>query len=543
MSKKVGFKGFGDMPRVTVSQGSMSFNATGSWRYLRPVYSEKLAPCRHLCPAGTDIPKVLALIADEKFEEAYQLIWETNPLPAICGRVCYHPCESSCSRSGIDAGVSVQALERFVSELCLDLQPGLPTAKDSGKTAAIVGSGPAGLSCAAFLARNGVRATVFEAEDRPGGMLQIGIPKYRLPRRILDRELEKIARLGVAFECNCKVGKDLSFDSLRQNYDAVFVATGAHSSRVPPPLEDSKDLVMTGLEFLKATNLSTPPEIGKNVVVVGGGNTAMDTARTAVRLGAEPVVLYRRSREEMPASDEEVREAEEEGVNFVFLASPTALQRNSRGVEIEFQEMVLGPPDGSGRRRPVPVNGSFFALEADTVILAIGEDADLSLLSSHESDPGVFVGGDARTGSSTVPEAIAAGRQAAIRVLRYVGLQASDAAASTKPAVHFDVETLNLDYFGVFPRIEPRHMDVESRISGFPEIIQTISSPEAVQEAHRCISCGVCNQCDTCWLYCPDGAITRVDGGYSIDLNYCKGCGICVQECPRGVISLVQEES
>jgi NADPH-dependent glutamate synthase beta subunit-like oxidoreductase len=543
MSKKVSFSGFGDMPPVAVSQESMSFNATGSWRYLRPVYSEKLAPCRHLCPAGTDIPRVLALIAEEKFEEAYHLIWKTNPLPAICGRVCYHPCESSCTRSGIDAGVSVQALERFVSEMCLDLQPDLPSVRNSGKKVAVVGSGPAGLSCATFLARDGVSVTVFETEERPGGMLRIGIPSYRLPRKILDRELEKIARLGVAFECNCKVGKDLTFASLRRNYDAVFVATGAHSSRIPPGLRDSRDCIMTGLDFLKATNLSTPPEIGKLVVVVGGGNTAMDAARTAVRLGAQPVVVYRRSREEMPAGDEEIREAEEEGVNFVFLASPTAVKRNSRGVEIELQEMVLGPPDRSGRRRPIPVSGSSFTLETDTVILAIGEDADLSLLSTHEADPGVFVGGDAQTGSSTVPEAIAAGRQAALAILRYVGVKASASATLSKPASHFSLDAVNPDYFAVFPRIEPHRIDVETRISGFPEIVQTISSPEAVQEAQRCISCGVCNECDTCWLYCPDGAISRVDGGYSIDLNYCKGCGICVQECPRGVISLVQEES
>lgn len=540
MSDKVSFSGYSDMPRVTVSQASMLFNPTGNWRYLRPVYTEKLAPCRHLCPAGTDIPRVLALIAAEEFEEAYQLIWETNPLPAICGRVCYHPCESSCSRSGIDAGVSVRALERFVGEICLDLKPEWPRTRDSGKSVAVVGSGPAGLSCAVYLVRKGVRATVFEAEEQPGGMLRVAIPKYRLPRDILDRELNKLSQLGVTFRCGCTVGKDLSFESLREDYDAVFVATGAHASRIPPTLRDSCDLIMTGLDFLKAANLSAPPPIGTLVVIVGGGNTAVDAARTAVRLGAQPVIVYRRSRQEMPATDEEVQEAEEEGVDFLFLASPVAVKQYSHGLEVEFQEMVLGPPDQGGRRRPVPVGDSYFTLEADTVIVAVGEEPSLPLLSIFEADPGIFLGGDAQAGPSTVPQAIASGREATLRILRYLGVKTD---SGSKPEEIFSAESLNFDHFNVFPRIQTVRADRTARLSGFSEIVQTVSAQEAVQEAQRCISCGVCNRCDNCWLYCPEGAVSRVNGGYSIDLNYCKGCGICVEECPRGVISLVQEES
>jgi NADPH-dependent glutamate synthase beta subunit-like oxidoreductase len=537
MSQKIIFPSVSEMPATAISQGGMAFNKTGSWRYLRPIYLEKLAPCRQTCPAGTDLPRVLHLITEERFVEAYELIRKHNPFPAITGRVCYHPCETHCSRAPLDGCIPVQALERFVSEKGLEQAAISKVSESQSGRVAVIGSGPAGFTCAYFLIQEGFKVTVFEAEKQLGGMLRIGIPAYRLPRKILDQEIETITGLGIETETNCRVGEDVAFETLRSDYDAVFVATGAHRSR-----SINLEGAVSGLGFLNAVNNGEAPEVGEKVIVIGGGNTALDAARVALRLGAEPVIVYRRSREEMPATDEEIHAAEEEGVDFRYLASPASISKNNGRLEVEFQGMKLGEIDASGRRRPVPIPDSNFSLEADTMIEAIGEQPDLSFLSASEEEQGIVIGGDARTGPSTVVNAIASGKQAAAMIMQY--LQRSGEALSVSPVELSELITpanVKLDYFTAGGRAIIPRVSAEGRINNFKEVIETFTEAQAVQEAGRCISCGVCNNCDSCWLFCPETAISRVDGGYEIDLDYCKGCGICAQECPRDVVSLIEE--
>jgi NADPH-dependent glutamate synthase beta subunit-like oxidoreductase len=524
------------VPAAAVSTGTMAFNRTGNWRYLRPILSDKLAPCRGSCPAGTDIPKVLSLLAKGEVVGAYAVIRENNPLPAVCGRVCYHPCETRCGRAAVDEEVAVQSLERFISESCLDLPPEPPPSNSRSETVAVVGSGPAGLTCAHYLARQGFPVRIYEAESFLGGMLRIGIPAYRLPRAVLDREIAKIAALDIEFLADCRIGRDRSLDQLQREHAAVFVATGAHRSRLLPFAAESPRLI-PGLRFLAEVNRGERPKIGKRAIVIGGGNTALDTARTALRLGARPVVVYRRSRREMPAHPSEVRDTLAEGVEIVFQASPVGFSpKGTKKVVIEFVKMQLGPPDAGGRARPVPVQGSNFSMEADTVLIAVGETPDLSFFSER---PGVFLGGDAGSGPSTVVEAIAAGHAAASQIMHFLGVKPPPA---TRPAARFDVAALNHAHFDSAPRLRPPSLPPSERVRDFAEIVRTVGEAEAVAEAGRCLSCGVCNLCGACWAFCPEAAMHIGGERYTVDLDYCKGCGICAEECPRGVIALAEEE-
>jgi len=555
MSRKISFKGAEDMPPAAVSLSDMGFNLTGGWRYLRPVYDEKLAPCRRACPAGTDLPRVLTLISEGKFLEAYNLIREENPLPGICGRVCYHPCEAACNRAEFDEAVSIRALERFVSDVaCEEGSSPKPSSARKGRKIAIVGSGPAGLACAYFLAREGFPSVIYEAEPEPGGMLRVGIPPYRLPREVLDREIEAIAGLGVEFQLGLRVGQDIGLEELYERYDALFIATGAHCSR-PMKIEgEDEPGVMAGLEFLKLVNAGHSLDVGKHVLVIGGGNTAIDAARTALRLGAEVKIVYRRTRSEMPAHPEEIEEAEQEGIELIFLAAPKKIQREGGALEVEFIRMELGEPDESGRKRPVPIEGSEFSLRADLLIKAIGEEPSLPQVEGESKvtvgNPhallqraGVFLGGDALSGPSTVVEAIASGKEKAFEIIRYLREAQALGGERRLPEEKLSFERINLDYFVPTPRVKSPRLPARERIKGFPEVIKTITPDEALRESKRCFSCGVCNSCDNCWVFCPDVAISRGDGLYEVNLDYCKGCGICAQECPRGVISLVEEAS
>lgn len=560
MSKHVVFQSAQDMPPMAVSLSDMGFNKTGSWRYLKPVYEEKLAPCRVSCPAGTDWPRVLTLAAEGRFSDAWRLIREENPLPGVCGRVCYHPCEAACNREHFDGAVSIQALERFIADACFDLRPETPQREQRSEQVAVVGSGPAGLACAYSLARQGVGVTVLEAAREPGGMLRLAIPSYRLPRHILDKEIADIAALGVEFRLRAPVSSSDDVEELWQSYDAVFLATGAHHSRALqiPGEEDAG--VMTGLEFLKSVNAGHDIQIGQRVIVIGGGNTAMDAARTALRLGVRPMVVYRRTRAEMPAIAEEIEEAEQEGIEFVFLAAPQEIRRAGNTLEVECIRMGLGDPDASGRRRPVPISNSEFVIETDCVLKAVGEEPELPFLSeSMETSAGlvihnpqglleregIFIGGDAQSGPSTVIDAIASGKEAAKAIQLYLKHRSVRAPQrrdkrSLTPEITF--EDLNFDYFMPAPRAEAPHLAPSTRIANFSEVKGAISREQAIAEAQRCFSCGVCNFCDNCRVFCPDVAISRMDGAYAINAEFCKGCGICAEECPRGVISLVEEE-
>jgi len=586
MTEEIIFESEADMPPMPLSLGTTLVNKTGSWRYIRPLYVDKIPPCNHSCPAGEDIVGYLALIKEGRYKEAWELIKQENPFPGVCGRVCPHPCESECNRGELGGAIAIHTLERFLADWAareMEEERGKRREDFASHLSplgrvAVIGSGPAGLSCAYHLARHGYYATVFEALPFAGGMMRMGIPEYRLPREVLDREIADIEALGVEIRTNMRVGDDLKLSDL-EDYQAIFIAVGLQKSRkLNVPGEDAEG-VIPGLEFLKRVNLGEEVQVGPRVAVIGGGNTAIDAARSALRLGSEVTILYRRSREEMPAIAEEVEEALAEGIRIRYLAAPTKiLAEDGRVSKLECIGMRLGEPDESGRRRPMPIAGSEYALEVDTIIPAIAQEEDVSFLEteSWESEtgeqgligvrrgrlfidaagattlPGIFAGGDIATPFGTVAHAVGSGKRAALAIDRYLRGEDLEGFPPIDEAVHAvpkDVdptvvrfEDLNLAYFEEMERTEQAQRPIAERVRGFEEVNLGFGEDEARAEAERCCSCGTCNFCDTCFIFCPDVAISRVDHrGYKVNYDYCKGCGVCAEECPRYAISMGRE--
>lgn len=481
---------------------------------------ECLAPCQATCPAQIDIPAYIALIAAGQYREAVKKIKERNPLPLTCGRVCPHPCESKCRRGMLDEPVNINHLKRFAADYEMfsgeHIVP--PLAHETGKRVAIVGGGPAGLSAAYYLRRLGHSTAIFEAMPELGGMLRYGIPEYRLPKKTLDWEIEGITNLGVEVHINQRLGRDFTLQDLReQGFDAIFIGTGAWNSRkMEVAGEDELEGVVPGTIFLTKRGLNEETPVGRRVVVIGGGNTAMDAARTAWRLGAaEVTLLYRRSRKEMPANDIEVHEAEREGIKFHFLAAPTRLigDESGRVRQLEFIKMELGEPDASGRRRPVPVEGSETTLEVDNVFSAIGQFADISFvptegeaalkLSRWKTIDGnaktlqtnvfdVFVGGDHFTGPATAVEAIGSGRRAA----RSIDILLKNAPVEAQPdeaklPVVDRVRPEDLVNMERMPRVSMNELEPEQRKLNFSEVELGLTEEQARREAQRCFNCGL----------------------------------------------------
>ncbi|MDP2954161.1 MAG: FAD-dependent oxidoreductase, partial [Chloroflexota bacterium] len=490
------------------------------------------APCQLACPAGLHVQGYVALIAQNKFKEALQLIRERNPLPAICGRVCVHPCETTCNRGKLDRAIAIAALKRFVAdyEVRVGAEDVTPAPRTREGKIAIVGSGPAGLTAAWDLVKLGYGATIFEALPVAGGMLAVGIPDYRLPQKVLQTEIQVIQKLGVEIRLNSPVGKGgLALDDLwKQGYKAIFIAVGcANSARLNVPGED-RDGVYPALSFLKDVNLGKTVKVGAKVVVVGGGNVAIDSARTALRLGAKEVaIVYRRSKREMPADEEEIEAAEEEGVKIHYLAAPVRVlpfAKDGRVGGVECLRMELGEPDASGRKRPVPLKGSEFVVEADTVIPAIGQTADLALSSAQgkfqvsrlgtlevdpttlsTSIPGVFAGGDVVSGPATVIDAIAAGRRAAISIHNYLSEENLPFEENILPQVSFE----DVDLRGREPkdRVAMPARLVAERAGNFREVNLGYGDASAIEEAKRCLDCGICSWCRECEKACGARAI------------------------------------
>ncbi len=546
-----------EMPPLAFSLESTRKIPTGSWRHVRPVYVEKTSPCQIGCPASEKIPEYFDLVRQKKYEEAWYTILEDNPLPGVTGRVCYHPCEGKCNRSPYDEPVAVHVIERFVADKNFKntRQPNTDASPKSAKVA-VIGSGPAGLSCAYQLARRGYRTVMYEAEHEPGGMLRYGIPGYRLPKAVLDKEIRDIVSLGVEVNTDKRIGGNVPWNEI-EKYDAVFVAVGAsNSSKLAIEGEDLKGFY-SGIEFLHELNVGSSPEIGNKVLVVGGGNTAIDAARSARRLGKRVTVLYRRTRDEMPAVPEEVEEAMKEGVGIEFLVAPVAAVGNRRKVaKLRMIRMSLGDPDASGRRKPIPIEGSDFELETECVISAVGEVPDLSFLPYSflkknsrifvDGDyltgvPGIFAGGDAASNpNGTVVDAIRAGKEAAISIDEFLGWRSKGNGLDHSVVRPEDINTF---YFPHEKRLEVPRITVDRGISSFSEVNKSIGEDRAVREAERCFGCGTCLHCDVCLTFCPDVAISKDERGeYLIDYDHCKGCGICVNECPREAMELVEEE-
>ncbi|MFC1562437.1 NAD(P)-binding protein [candidate division KSB1 bacterium] len=545
------------LPYTTVSHSNMLWNKTGAWRYVKPLYKSKLASCSSKCPCDNDIAGFIFAVSRGEFITAYEIIKRTNPFPGVCGRVCYHPCEVNCNRAKFDEPISIHIIERFLSDYMSDRPRAIPEiAEKKDKRIAVVGSGPAGLSCAYHLALKGYSVVVFEACEKPGGMLRYGVPSFRLPEDILDREIRDIIDIGVDLRTNSGLGKDFSMNDLEE-YDAVFLAFGAHKSRSLGLPGESMEGVFSGLEFLERIKSGREILLGRRLIVIGGGNTAIDTARSALRCGSEVVVVYRRSRDEMPARQEEVEDAIEEGVKFIFLASPVEILSEGGVIEgIRCQKMELGELDQSGRRRPIPVKDSDFTIDGDSIAVSIGEEPEISFLSESFEINGkkvvtdfggfssvgkIFAGGDMVYGvSANVSSAIGSGRVGAESIDHF--LRGEEFAEDKNPKVT-EFEDLNVNYFKNSVGIILPKLRVKDRQSNFSEIEGGVSPEEVIYEAERCFSCGFCTMCDNCVIFCPDIAIRRKEdgSGYEIDYDYCKGCGICFEECPRGVISIERD--
>jgi NADPH-dependent glutamate synthase beta subunit-like oxidoreductase len=524
---------------------------TGPVRHARPVYVDLLPPCNAGCPAGENIQGWMAHVKVGEHERAWRVLTTDNPFPAIHGRVCYHPCESVCNRAELDSPISIHAVERFLGDLALERGWSFDAPPErSGRRVLVIGAGPSGLSAAYHLARLGHEVEVRDAGPEPGGMMRYGIPAYRLPRDVMGAEIDRFAALGVRFTSNHTV-EDLEAERREGAFDAVFVAVGAHlSKRVDIPAADT-GRILDAVSFLRGVATGERPVIGRRVAVYGGGNTAMDAARTARRMGAEEaLIVYRRTRKQMPAHEEEAQDAEQEGVRINWLRTIKAFE----GSELQVEAMEL---DESGYPQPT---GRFETLAADTVILALGQESDTAFLrrvpgvefdrdgtvrvssSLMTGCPGVFAGGDMVPSERTVTVGVGHGKRAAREIDAW--LRDSRHAPATKhPLAEFGL--LNLWYFGDHPRGVQPELTPEGRLGGFEEIVGGLSPEEAVFEARRCLSCGNCIECDGCLGACPEDAVIKLGEGlrYRFDYDRCTGCRACFEQCPVHSIEMVPEEA
>jgi 2-oxoacid:acceptor oxidoreductase delta subunit (pyruvate/2-ketoisovalerate family) len=534
---------------ITLDPGSSLANHTGTWRTKRPVYVDRLPPCNHACPAGEDIQGWLYHAESGDYERAWRALVENNPMPALMGRACYHPCETACNRGTLDEAVSIHAVERFLGDLAIQRGWKLAAAvPPSGKSVLVVGAGPSGLSAAYHLARLGHRVTIHEAGPLVGGMMRFGIPRYRLPRDVLDAEVQRILDLGVTLVLGRRV--DNILDSMREGgFNAAFLAVGAHvAKRTEIPARDA-GRILDAVSVLRGMETGERPQLGRRVVIYGGGNTALDVARTAKRLGAsEALIVYRRTREQMPAHESELQEAVEEGVMVKWLTTIKRIDETTFTVE----KMAL---DASGYPQPT---GEFETIEADTLVLALGQDVDLALLDNvpglatdkgvvkvdrnmMTGFPGIFAGGDMVPSERTITVAIGHGRKAARNIDAWLNGRAY------VPADKHDVATfdkLNPWYYSDAPQTVQPTLDMIRRQSSFDEVVGGLDESNALFEARRCLSCGNCFECDNCYGVCPDNAVIKLGPGKRFEFNYdyCKGCGLCAAECPCGAIDMVPEK-
>ena len=516
---------------------------TGQWANQQPGWENSTPPCNFICPAGNDVQGFLAALTGEDVDGALNILLETTPLPSVCGRVCPGFCMMQCNRSELEGPVNVRALERYAGD---HGEVKLAAPEKRPEKVAVIGAGPAGLSGAYHLARLGYGVTIYEAGSELGGLMRTGIPEYRLPREALDRDIARITDLGVQTVFNARIDHD-GLEDLTHEFDAVLAATGLQrltSIDLGLDMGTEQGRVLQGIEFLDKARCGAVDVSGEDIVIVGGGNTAIDAARSAFRLGAHDVrIIYRRTREEMPAIPEEVDDAIDEGIRIDFLCSPVNISREGSKRQLVCQRMELGEPDESGRRRPVTVPDSSFELPCDRVILAVGQAADLSLLPGdaelskehpieEEADAPVYPAGDLLTNEGTVTAAIGCGRDMALMLHeRFSGEKLYTGPPDDSTVVRAD--QVRFQHFALHHRHDENVLAFEKRLGSFDEVRQGLDD---IEEAKRCLSCGVCNSCDRCVTYCPDGVLKRVGKEIVFDYDYCKGCGVCVSECSRAVI-------
>jgi len=578
--------------RISRSNISTEINKTGSWRFVRPGYDEKTAPCSSVCPAGEDIARIEMLVGQGMFPAAWETILRENPFPAVCGRVCFHPCEGVCNRGQMDSPVGIHHLERVIGDMAIENAYAVPhpfygdeveanRRATHGKNIAIAGAGPAGLSAAYFLARLGHACDVFDADSEPGGVLRWGIPWYRLPEDTLKAEISRIVDMGVNIYCRKPVtGEFLA--GAATSYDAVFLGCG-HGRSLHMGIPGA-DKVQDGLKYLHDIRRGKNTRTGGTAAVIGGGNTAVDVARSLIRLGVDTVIVYRRRRQDMPAFEHEIEMALAEGVRLMELVTPVRIDGDDDRLSLTLQQMrITDMETAGGRCRVVPDGGRTRILKVDRAYSAIGaepleswsrppeQQPDLlkmshCTLSTHPVSrlPLVF-GGDLTVPVKSVTDAVASGKQAAMMLDTLfregktgIPERIAQCQVGGGPALSMEIylsgsrkfrnptivpyTAINTDYFPPADRAVPPMTSPSERRASFEEIEGGYSPETAVKEAARCFNCGICNDCDNCRLYCPEVAI-HIDGTRCINLDYCKGCGICVVECPRNAMSLEEEKS
>jgi len=533
---------------ITLKPGTSLANLTGTWRTARPVYLNRLPPCNNACPAGENIQGWLFHAESGDYEQAWRVLVHDNPLPAVMGRVCYHPCETSCNRGQLDEAVGINSVERFLGDEAIKRGWKFEApAQASGKKVLVVGAGPSGLSAAYHLARTGHRVEIHEAGPLAGGMMRFGIPKYRLPRDVLDAEVQRILDLGVTLKLNTKVG-NIEQSMQQGGFDAAFLAVGAHiGKRTMIPAGDASHIV-DAVSVLRSMEGEDKPMLGRKVVVYGGGNTAIDVARTVKRMGGEPIIVYRRTRDKAPAHDFEIEEALQEGVMIKWLS--TIKQAGAGEITVEKMEL-----DEKGFPQPT---GEFEKLEADSVVLALGQDVDMSLLDGvagleikdgtvqvapnmMTGRAGIFAGGDMVPSERTVTVGVGHGKKAARNIDAW--LRGITYAPEPKHEIA-TFDKLNPWYYSDADKTVRPMLDIIRRQTSFDEVQGGLDETNALFEARRCLSCGNCFECDNCYGVCPDNAVIKLGPGKGFEFNYdyCKGCGICVAECPCGAIKMVTED-
>ena len=564
---------------------STAVNKTGSWRFFHPKYEEKTAPCSAACPVGQDIPRIEMLASRGQLKDAWQTILDENPLPAVCGRVCFHPCESACNRDSMDDPISIHHLERFLGDAAITgkIKADLEPRPSTGKKVAIIGTGPAGLAAAYFVARLGYGCDVFEAASEPGGLLRWGIPAYRLPRDILEHEIARIENAGVRIHCKFSVNGRL-LENLKKDYDGLFVGCGYARSFMLNI--EGEEFASDGLDFLNRLGVGEKISYFGTAAIIGGGNTAIDVARSLGRLGAAPLIVYRRRIQDMPAFEPEVAMAAEEGVRIMELVAPIRIRETAGdsfsslpGYELTLQKMKVSKKEISGRARVIPDGDETETIAVQNIFVAIGAVAEdlwqfpdseeaksLRLSHCHFFDQKIplIYGGDLASPVKSVTDAIASGKQAAMALDTYFehGTNAIEARLAgcrvgAGPALSMDVylgkdrknraahvvnyDEIVSDYFQPAARNVPSTLDAGQRSRSFTEIESTLDKNAAKEEAGRCFNCGICDSCDYCRLYCPEMAVMVASARRSINMDFCKGCGVCATECPRNAMALEEE--
>jgi len=535
------------------------FQMTGTWRSAVPDYNTLVAPCHTACPVGGEIATWIHQITDKDYHAAWLTLIENNPLPAVIGRICHHPCQSVCNRREMDETVGICSLERFVGDMALAENWQIPMPCDArAETVAVIGGGPAGLSAAYQLLRAGLSVTLYESRAQLGGLLRYGIPAYRLDKRVLDGEIARLFDLGLEVRLGAAIGDAAALGALRDLYDAVYLATGASLPKRLPGLDYDQPYVVDGAEFLAATNSGGDVQIGKRVLVIGGGSAALDAARTARRLWREVTVMSLEPEGQLPAQRAEIIEAQEEGVVFIAQSMLQSLDPSADGIRVNCTRVTFQAGKTRGEFQASRVKDGGFTVHADTIIASIGQDADIARWGNmlapdgavaktdkhwETGTKGLFAGGDLASMERFVSQAIGMGNDAAKEIILVLD-KAANKPTPNKPTTNDTgaaFGAINTAYQIRAARNRQANVAPDRRLYSFDEVQQPLDLDAALTEAARCFSCGTCIYCDNCFFYCPDMAITKLDHAYEVKSDYCKGCGLCVAECPTGAVQMIAE--